>query len=516
MRRSRWTALVAATLALTVVESCASAGALRRNLLTPAEVALANPQSPYLKAHMRSGDVFILSGWQVDSIARTVTGTGQRFDRNRQPQDSSATHVLALDSVALFESNVVTTHGSISALAILTVASTALTVACISNPKACFGSCPTFYIGEGTEAVLEAEGFSASVAPSLEATDIDALYRARPSSARFSVRMTNEALETHVVRWVRLLAVPRAPGDRVFATQSGDFWSASDIVSPARCAAADGDCVAAVRALDAAERFTASDATDLAAREVIELEFPEIRGDTVGLVIGSRQTLLSTFLLYQTLAYMGRNASAWLAALEQNDAVRGRANALGDVLGGIEVQAQDARGRWKTVGETRETGPLATDVRVVPLTGLRPGTTRLRLRLTRGHWRIDYLALARLDRRVEPVVLDPVRVKKGGADDPGALALLRDTTRPLVTFPGDDYTFEYELPEPFASQELFLQSRGYYLEWMRAEWLAEENPARAAAMFMNPRRAMRELAPAFKKQEAGMERAFWDSRYVRH
>lgn len=512
--------MVAAALALVGIESCTNAGTLRRQLLTPAEVAFANPQSPYLKAHMRSGDVYILSGWQVDTIARTVSGTGQRLDRNRRSDkldrlDSAGTHVLPLDSVALFESNVVTTHPAIGALAVLTVASTALTVACLSNPKACFGSCPTFYIGDSVNAVLGAEGFSASVAPALEATDIDALHRARPSSRRFSVRMTNEALETHVVRWVRLMVAPRAPGARVFATQGGDFWSATSIAAPTACAAAEGNCLDAVRTLDGAERFSVADSTDLSTREVIELEFPQVTGDTLGLVIGSRQTLLSTFLLYQTLAYMGRNASAWLAALERDDRVRGRANALGDVLGGIEVQARDARGRWRTLGETRETGPLATDVRVIPLAGLPRGATHLRLRLTRGHWRIDYLALARLDRRVRPVVLDPVRVLKHGAEDTGALDLLRDTTRALVTFPGDDYTLEYELPEPFASQELFLQSRGYYLEWMRAEWLAEENPERAAAMFTNPRRAMRDLAPAFKKQEASMERAFWDSRYVR-
>lgn len=512
--RFRWTAMVAATLVLVGIESCGSTLTLRRQLLTPSQASFANPHSAYLKAHMRSGDVYILSGWQLDTIARTVSGTGRRLDRNRRPE-SATTHVLPLDSVALFESNVVLTHSSMAALTVLTIGSVALGVACLSNPKACFGSCPTFYVGDSSNSVLEAEGFSASIAPALEATDVDALYRARPSSRNFNVRMTNEALETHVVRWVRLLAVERPPGGRVFATQSGDFWSASTIVPPTSCAAAEGDCLESMRDLDGAERFSLADSTDLSTREVIELEFPELAGDTLGLVIGSRQTLLSTFLLYQTLAYMGRGASAWLAALEQHDGMRGRANALGRVLGGIEVQAKDKRGRWKTIGETWETGPLATDVRVVLLDGLPAGARHLRLRLTRGNWRVDYLALARLERRVRPSVLDPVRVTKGGAEDTGALELLRDTTRALVTFPGDEFTLEYELPEQFADYELFLQSRGYYLEWMRAEWLAEENPARAASMFMNPTRAMRDLAPAFKKQEASMEQAFWTSRYVR-
>jgi len=51
---------------------------------------------------------------------------------------------------------------------------------------------------------------------------------------------------------------------------------------------------------------------------------------------------------------------------------------------------------------------------------------------------------------------------------------------------------------------------------MREEWMAEENPARARMMFLQPGEALRVLAPEFKAREAEMERAFWKSRYVRH
>ena len=140
---------------------------------------------------------------------------------------------------------------------------------------------------------------------------------------------------------------------------------------------------------------------------------------------------------------------------------------------------------------------------------------RSRLRLTRGHWRIDYVAIARLTRRVEPIRLDPVSVRRGGTADPNALVLLRDSTRTLVTLPGDEYTLVYRLPEDFTRRELFLEARGYYLEWMREEWLAEENLLRAAALFVDPAGAMRAMAPEFKRREADMERAFWGSKYLR-
>jgi len=185
-------------------------------------------------------------------------------------------------------------------------------------------------------------------------------------------------------------------------------------------------------------------------------------------------------------------------------------------MGGIEVQALDSLGTWVTVAETDEAGPLATDVRVVALPALDAGAAaHPRLRLTRGNWRIDYVALAGLAGRVTPLRIHPTLVRRGHVADSGALAALTDSTRLLTTLPGDEYTLVYRLPADVARYDLFLESRGYYLEWMRDEWWAEENPLRAAGMFLNPAAALRELAPAFKQREAGMENAFWRSRYVR-
>jgi hypothetical protein len=96
---------------------------------------------------------------------------------------------------------------------VVTGISVAVTAFCIADPKACFGSCPTFYLEGAGGAPIHAEGFSSSVAPSLEARDVDALYRARPAAnGAVTVTMKNEALETHVVRHVKLLAAARPTG----------------------------------------------------------------------------------------------------------------------------------------------------------------------------------------------------------------------------------------------------------------------------------------------------------------
>jgi hypothetical protein len=510
--RARVVLLVALTAA---VGGCDRTKVLRRTLVAPTELRTVDRRLPYLKAHLRDGHVVVFSRWDVDSASRAVVGDGERRDVNRIQVGGSA-QTIALDSIALFETNVIRTHASVGALGVVTGISAAVTAFCLSNTKACFGSCPTFYVDGDREQHLAAEAFSASVAPALEATDIDALYRARPASRTFEIRMTNEALETHVVRFVRMLAAPRPDSGRVFATQAGVFWQARDVAPPTGCRASEGSCLAAVRDLDDVERFSTTDSTDLAVRETLDLEFASMPADSGGLVIASRQTLLSTYVLYQALAYMGRSAGAWLATLQRRD-TRARDQAVGAarVLGAIEVQVRGADGEWVTVGATQETGPLATDIRVVPLPRLPAGTRQLRLRMTRGHWRLDHVAIARLTRRVEPLRLDPVAVRRGRVADRQALALLADSAKTLVTLPGDEYTLVYRLPEDFMSRELFLEARGYYLEWMREEWLAEEDLARAAALFIDPAGAMRAMAPEFKRREGDMERAFWGSKYVR-
>jgi hypothetical protein len=509
VRPRTWIRLLGTTGAL-LLTSCLQSQ--HRTTATVDQVQTLDHRSPFLKVHMRDGRAYVLNPWRVDASARAVAGTGRLLDPDRRIVRDSAAFTIPLDSVALFETNVLQTSGASTALTVFVGITAAVTVYCIANPKACFGSCPTFYVSDGTSSRLMAEGFSASVAPALEATDIDALYRARPASRDLEVRMTNEALETHVVRSVRVLAAPRPAGGRVFATDAGAFWRATAVREPSACRAAEGDCLAALRAFDGQERFSTTDSADLGVRETVELEFARPAGARdLGLVMASRQTLLSTYLLYQGLAFMGRRAGDWLAV---PDRVRPMARAF-DVLGTIEVEVQDDAGAWRAAGRTMEPGPIATDVHLVPLPRVAAGPVRIRLRLTRGAWRLDWAALAVLEGQVEPLRLDPVGVRRGSLPDPGALAALREGSRPLVTFPGDTYTLAYRLPEDYAGHELFLESRGYYLEWMREEWLAEEDSARAGALLVDPARTLRALAPGFKRQEAAMEAAFWGSRYER-
>ena len=487
----------------------------KRVLVTPQNARSLDHNSAFLKAHMLDGRVYILSQWSVNSNLKIVSGDGKLLDANRDVL-ANGSFSIPFDSVAIFETNLVTTSPQIMAMSLVTGASVILSVYCITNPKACFGSCPTFYVDDGSNQVLRAEGFSSSVAPSLEAKDIDALYRTKPLGREFNVTMKNEALETHVVRYVDMLVVPKPQGGRVFVTPKGEFWQTTQIISPYHCDGPEGDCLSQIIAFDGIERKSLADSTFLGAKETVELEFDSVPDGKAGLVIAFRQSLLSTYLFYQTLAYMGSSVGDWYAKLQSgNESIRKRMGSIGQVLGGIEILKQDGSNNWIPVTQVSETGPLATDVRVVPLPDLGSGSQKIQLRFAKGHWRLDYVALTLLDKKVTPQRLSPYMVRHDTYLDSTVKDILIDTSQVLVTLPGDVYTLTYLLPDDYVNFELFLESRGYYMEWIRDEWLAEENPALARMMFLNPQKALKKFAPEFKKIEAEIEQQFWGSRYAR-
>lgn len=508
-------ALLLVAISLAWIVGCSSMKTQKRELIPPEQHGSLDEESTFLKAHMLDGRVYILSPWQVDDESREVIGTGQLQDANRRIL-SQGEFTIPVDSVAVFETNVVRLSQTIAPLAIVTAASLTLTAICVTNPKACFGSCPTFYVHDGNEWHLEAEGFPLAVAPSLERSDLDALTRARPHKGRVQLGVTNEALETHFIRRADLLAVECPEGKRVFATPDGRFLRTTETLRPHRAEGLEGSCLEEILRLDGAERTSAADSFDLAAKETIEIEFPDVEEGEWGVVIAARQSLMTTFLFYQTLAYMGQSAGHFFAALERG-ATEGidLAHGIHDHLGGIEVWMEDGASEPRHAGRFQEFGPIATDRKILPLRVTRSGPCRVTLELTRGQWRIDWVALARVHEEAEPVRIGPAGLERKGLSDEDALSLLRDPHQLLMTLPGDTLTISYPMPEGTAEWALFLDSRGYYLEWIRETWVKEENPGRLATMLLDPRAALRNLAPEFKALEPGMDDVFWKSRYGR-
>lgn len=471
-------------------------------------------EAPFLKVHMENGELYVLSEWRVIPQPNAVTGTGLHYDVRRNVLRSGE-HVIPVGQVALLETNRPRTvaHAGAAVLGVATGLSLAVNVACAANPKMCYGSCPTFYADDGSGLALQAEGFSGAFARGLEETDVDALPTARSVDGRVSIVMRDEAAETHVVRSVHLLVVPRPAGHRI--VRAGEtFFATGPSLPPLTCTAPDRDCSAAVAESDGVEDAPPTDPTDLAASETIALSFGPSTGRR-GLLISGRNSLVGTFVFYQLLAWLGDEAGALLAGLERNAAGSEHVRAavtFGRTLAQLRVEVRAPGGEWLLAGTYDELGPIAHDLQVVPLPEALPdGPLEVRLASTRGFWKLDELALVQLAPAPAATRIAPSAVLHHEVVDEEALARLRDPERHLFTFPGDAYTLVYELPDG-ADYELFLESRGYYVEWIRTQWLAEQSPLQIARFFLDPRDAMRRLAPAYTRIAPFVEAQFSGSR----
>jgi hypothetical protein len=260
-----------------------------------------------IKLYMKSGELYQLEKWNMNSTRDTFAGYGRLFDSKRD-LISEGNFLIPTGKVILAETNYIKPASIGTALSVLTVISGITTVICITNPKACYGSCPTFYAFDGDNYMVQAEGFPASILPSLEEKDIDALYRIKCRDENFEIQVKNEAYETHIIRSADILALPKPFGGRVFCTKDGKFLQAINLTEPAQSTASEGDISEKLCAFDGNERFSTAESNDLSAREIIEITFHKEYSDNPGLVIASRQTLLTKFLFYQTLTYLGSNA----------------------------------------------------------------------------------------------------------------------------------------------------------------------------------------------------------------
>ncbi|MBN2482102.1 MAG: hypothetical protein JXB19_10200 [Bacteroidales bacterium] len=475
---------------------------------------------PFLKAHLRNGDVCILTDtWQVDSIHDLLSGNGNRYNYNRRLIYEGFI-TIPIDSVAIFETNAkltVSEEGRIALLGILAAADIALGVYCVRHPKACYGSCPTFYLDETVPVqYADAEGFSNAITPSMEQSDIDALNNQQTTGGTFSVTMKNDALETHCVNDVQLLAFPRKENEKVYQSPSDDFYLCSGNYKVHRVTGPEGDITSLLNHADRIERISAADRKNLSSKEEIYLDFENISdpGD-LGLVISFRQSLMTTYFIYSALGYMGDEVGDILAKVETSpQTMEMLKNGLKKELGNIDVYAWNEKDEiWVLQGGFYEIGPIAFNHQILPLTNAASGAgLKLKLVINKGLWKIDYLALTNIKVKVMPEEIRPAEIISNQKIDPGALSQINAPDRYLISMPGSAYKFNFNLPAENQDYELFLCSKGYYLEWMRNEWIKDKNLLKLNQMIKKPKKYLNVEAKNYARYESTMEEIFWNSK----
>jgi hypothetical protein len=475
---------VASSLLLAAVVAAAACVVTVRQVevepLEPRE-AQVSVRSP-VRAHLADGSMIVYShGLTVERD--TVRGFGRRYDLTLA--EVGTVDAFPLDSIVGMESfragvdERATTALSVPATVIGTAAGM---LAAAGLFVALFGSCPTIYSESGGEYHLEAEAFSYSIAPLFEARGADVL-RARPGpDGVLTLEVRNEALETHYINHLEVLEVRHRAGEVVVPDPLGRAVALSRFVEPTSIVDRAGRDLRAMLSRPEAVFETDPRTLDRAApgdyHDHIDLTLPAPPGaDSVAVVFRMRNSLLSTVLFYDVmLAGSGARALDWLGEDLQQI---GPALELGQWFAsrmGLRVSVWED-GAYREVGRIPEPGPIAWKqvAAVVPVPA--GETMRVRLSFVADGWRIDELRVAAsVARPAERTVVAARVVDAEGNDDPEALAAVRDSDdRYLQTTAGQRFTIDFDVGDAADGEgrTYLLASQGYYIEWMRSQWLRE-------------------------------------------
>lgn len=468
-------------LCLTIVAAgCIISRGVTVEQFSPGASDVAQVKSP-VKAHLSDGTIVVFESGVV--VARNqLLGTGRRL--TPLLADLGRTDSIPLDSVLGMETfrTKVNAGRTIAYSTLATVGTLAGGVAliCAIDPK-CFGSCPTFYADSAGVPVLEAEGFSYSIAPLLEARDIDRLRTQPDSVGVVRLQVWNEALETHYINHLAVVETSHRPGEHVLPDEKGRPVAVDRYVAGVRATDRAGRDVSAALSVADGVLFSTDDRTLAAVREEdmddhIDLVLPRPAGaDSVAIVLRMRNSLLNTVLFYDyMLAKPGARSLDWM---EQELGRIGPTVALGRWYNGrlgLRVSVEGPEG-WEQVSRLSDYGPIAwRDVAaVIPVRGT-GDSMRVRLSFLADQWRIDRLAIASSVRRVPSRQVEARHVTgaTGMLEDEPLRAIGAADESYLQTSPRQRFTIAFDVGRDRGEARTFLLvSQGYYTEWVRGAWM---------------------------------------------
>jgi len=455
--------------------------------ISPVEVG-AESDSPVtiespVKVHLVDGSTVMFPKGMTIEGGR-IDGQGFKYDLTLQ--NSEPVTVIDLDDVAAMESyqDVVNTGATVAATTVTTVGGGMAGIALV---KAIFGSCPTTYSLEDGEPILEAESFSYSIAPGFEARDIDRLGIVSNGQTSIELEMRNEALETHYIDQVELLEIVHARGESAFPDPRGRPVIVADMRPPDAVVDRDGlqvdELVAAADGLawgTSKDRLRQVSIDDMQDYIVAEFDVAD-SGDDLALVLRMRNSLLNTVLLYDVmLKDQGFAAIDWMGKDLDRLGPKYRLARWYRNTMGMQISVWE-RGEYRPVAKLADTGPIAWNEVAVPLPAAQDGKLRVRLSFVADNWRIDQVALASRTGKATVRTIPLAQVHSASGDEHSRardnLSAADDVY--VVTVPGDRLRLQFDVgtAPPGLERDWFLAAEGYYIEWMRRDWLQSTTSA---------------------------------------
>jgi hypothetical protein len=481
----------------------------------PSDAATPTRVETAMKAFLLDGSMVVYpAGAEISRDS--IVGPGTRYSLGLV--DTVATRSVPVDSLVGIEAFDAEVNGGASFL-VSAMMTTFVAVGTAGLLKAIFGSCPTFYASPEQGGALQAEAFSYSIAPLLEGRDLDVTELVAGDDGVLRMELRNEALETHYINHLELLAVDHLPGMRVLADDREGPIGVVDEVAPVTARDRSGRAV--LNALEeaddrvfgsASERIRSATGED--DHDWIVLTFPRPEADTAVVTLRLRNSLLTTVLFYDMmLGRAGARAVDWIG----RDMTRiGTVVELGrwfQEAMGMKVEVFDGTA-WRTAGRVPDTGPIAWEdvgVRVAVPEG--EDSLSVRLSFFTDAWRIDRVSLGTMASLSGARRVPVSRMSVGSRiADPEVLERLASPDDEyLVTYPGTSARLEFDLPtlEEGLERTVLLSTQGYYTEWVRRDWIRS---AERSTMFRPGAETVETLMALWTEKKDAFEAEFHDSR----
>jgi hypothetical protein len=444
------------------------------SISTRSPVSVASP----VKAHLKDGSTVVYPSG-VTVTADALVGRGTRYEATLV--NSTAVNTVALSDVVGMESYRTRTNGAQSFLvSSLVTAGAVFGTAALA--VAIFGSCPTVYSEDGK--VEEAELFSSSIAPLFEGRDIDRLHAKGDDRGVVTLDVRNEAMETHYLNHLQLLAVEHDADEVVVPDARGAPLVVRNPVAVAAATSRDGrDLRQALAGPDGQFYRTDQRIVDAAtAKDMddwIDVTVPVDPGaKSAALVFRMRNSLLNTTLLYEVmLGPAGAASIDWLGEGLMKISTAVELGRWHQQRAGLHISVW-RDGTYQEVARVPDSGPISWhDVAAaVPVPA---GETNLRIRLSylADHWRIDRLGVSFSMRNApaRAVPLASVTTRDGKRDETARARMSVPDDEYLQTNPGQSFVARFDAGQGTSGKlrTFLLSSQGYYTEWIRGAWVRE-------------------------------------------
>lgn len=457
-------------------------------------------------------DDYLIGQYQIFDYKGNFLGTGSK---------------VSVDSIVTITQYQETTSGGMYFASTLNIfwgaPLTALAVYCLACPKCCFGSCPTVYVPSDNGYVLQAELFSKCISRQLEENDLDKLYYSIPSSGEINLRITNEALETHYINKFNLYAVTHSKGIKIYQNNKDEFVQIKDLISSGKIFSSSGNDISELLNEDDNKYFRSDADKILELRKSPVMDFIDISTttspgkDKIKMLIKYRNTLLTTTLLYDVvIGSQGINALEWTQKMNEDRIYAMQFKAVYDMFSGIFVEV-NKNNTWIEIGKFQDAGPINWKYSVVEIPVENDGgIVEARLKFIPDNVMIDYIAFDTTDSNENFTVekINPLRITDYTNQKRNDISefINEDDNRYLITIPGDCYFFHYDFKKPSDKEtSLFIESKGYYNEWIRGNWIKEKNTLYSFNLF-DIQGTLNKLVDSWLENKDLLEQEFFNSR----